>query len=29
MCGGKAQENVCMSQVGERKGKKVQYMIIN
>jgi hypothetical protein len=29
MCGGKAQENVSMSQVGERKGQKVQYVITN
>jgi hypothetical protein len=27
-CSGEAQEDVCMSQVGERKGKKVQYVII-
>jgi hypothetical protein len=27
-CGNKAQENLYISQVGERKGNKVQYMII-
>jgi hypothetical protein len=26
-CSGEAQENVCVSQVGERKGRKVQYVI--
>jgi hypothetical protein len=26
-CGSEAQEDVCMSQAGERKGKKVQYVI--
>jgi hypothetical protein len=29
MCGGEAEEKVCMRQVGERKGKKVQNVIIN
>jgi hypothetical protein len=27
-CGGEAQKNMCMSDVGERKGKKEQYVII-
>jgi hypothetical protein len=27
-CGGEAQDNVCMSDVGERKGKKVQYVYV-
>jgi len=26
--GGKAEESICMSQVGERKGQKLQYVII-